>query len=114
MKKLLLVLLMITIASFLFVGCLPVTPSEGEGEGEVEVEVSLTFDNEYTKTSGETFIPCWSVPMVTLPNPVDIDYVVYTAVKYYCEICDEYEYDCMQPLTPNTDRTEWTGYCHNF
>ena len=32
MKRLLLVLLMITIASFLFVGCLPVTPSEGEGE----------------------------------------------------------------------------------
>ena len=36
MKKLLLVLLMITIASFLFVGCLPVTPTEGEGEGEVD------------------------------------------------------------------------------
>lgn len=33
MKKLLLVLLILAIASFLFSGCLPVTPSEDEGEG---------------------------------------------------------------------------------
>ena len=33
MKKLFLVILVIALASFLFVGCLPVTPSEGEGEG---------------------------------------------------------------------------------
>ena len=39
MKKLLLVLLVVTLASFLFVGCLPTTtPAEGEGEGEGEVE----------------------------------------------------------------------------
>ncbi len=25
---------MVTLASFLFVGCLPTTPAEGEGEGE--------------------------------------------------------------------------------
>lgn len=37
MKKFLLVLLMIGLIVGLFVGCLPVTPSEGEGEGEEEV-----------------------------------------------------------------------------
>lgn len=41
MKKLLLVLLVITLASFLFVGCLPTTPAEGEGEGEGEGEVGI-------------------------------------------------------------------------
>ena len=51
MKKLLLVLLVVALASFLFVGCLPVTPAEGEGEGEGEVEgacptVSITSEVE--------------------------------------------------------------------
>lgn len=109
MKKLLFVILVVILAAFLFTGCLPVTPSEGEGEGEGEGEVTLLFDNEYTKASGETYIWCASVPIVTFSNPVGVDYVVYVAVKYYCEGCDEYEYDCMVPLSPNTDRTIWTG-----
>jgi hypothetical protein len=52
MKKLLLVLLVVTLASFLFVGCLPaVTPDDGEDEDEVEVEgacptVSVTTEVE--------------------------------------------------------------------
>ncbi|HDK27457.1 MAG TPA: hypothetical protein ENG48_10290 [Candidatus Atribacteria bacterium] len=37
MKKLLLVLTVVVLASFLFVGCVPTTPAEGEGEGEGEV-----------------------------------------------------------------------------
>ncbi|HZK41259.1 MAG TPA: hypothetical protein VFC91_06885, partial [Atribacterota bacterium] len=37
MKKLLLVLLVVVLASFLLVGCTPTVPTEGEGEGEVEV-----------------------------------------------------------------------------
>lgn len=41
MKKLLLVLLVVTLASFLFVGCIPVTPAEGEGEGEGEGEAGI-------------------------------------------------------------------------
>jgi len=40
MKKLLLVLLVVTLASFLFVGCVPTTPAEGEGEGEGETVAS--------------------------------------------------------------------------
>jgi len=42
MKKLLLVLLVVALASFLFVGCVPVTPAEGEGEGETEVAMCPT------------------------------------------------------------------------
>ena len=105
MKKLLLVLLVLAIASFLFVGCLPVTPSEGEGEGEGEgeVEVAITFDKEYTNAGGVTFVPCGDAVTVTLPSPVAIDYVVYVAIKY-----DDGEYDCMTPLVPNVDRTIWT------
>ena len=38
MRKLLLVLLVVTLAAFLFIGCLPATPTEGEGEGEGEIE----------------------------------------------------------------------------
>lgn len=41
MKKLLLVLLVAALASFLFVGCLPTTPAEGEGEGEGEGEAGI-------------------------------------------------------------------------
>ena len=45
MKKLLLVLLVVAMASFLLVGCLPgTTPAEGEGEGEGETEVAITFN----------------------------------------------------------------------
>ena len=37
MKKLLIVLMVIAMAAFLLVGCIPVTPGEGEREGEVTV-----------------------------------------------------------------------------
>jgi len=82
MKKLLLVLLVVALASFLLVGCLPgTTPAEGEGEGEGEVEAAITFDPEYTNAGGVTFIPCEGAVTVTLPTPVATDYVVYLAVK---------------------------------
>jgi len=41
MKKLLIVLMVIAMAAFLLVGCIPVTPGEGEREGEGEVTVAL-------------------------------------------------------------------------
>jgi thiol-disulfide isomerase/thioredoxin len=40
MKKLLLILLIIGLTAYLFVGCAPTVPTEGEGEGEGEEEVS--------------------------------------------------------------------------
>jgi len=105
MKKLLLILLVLAITSFLFVGCLPVTPSEGEGEdeGEGEVEVAIAFDKEYTNASGVTFVPCHDDVTVTFPTAVAVDYVVYVAVK-----TAEGDYECMEAMTPNADRTVWT------
>ncbi|HBY56744.1 MAG TPA: hypothetical protein DEG96_02605 [Candidatus Atribacteria bacterium] len=52
MKKLLLVLFVVALASFLFVGCLPgVTPGEDEGEdeveGEVEQAVTIEIEDQY-------------------------------------------------------------------
>jgi len=50
MKKLLLVLMVVALAAFLLVGCIPSTPAEGEGEGETEVEIcpTLTVSGEVT------------------------------------------------------------------
>jgi len=50
MKKLLLVLMVVALAAFLLVGCIPGTPAEGEGEGEGEVETcpTLTVSGEVT------------------------------------------------------------------
>ena len=103
MKKLLLLLLVLAITSFLFVGCLPVTPSEGEGEGEGEGEVLITFENEYTSASGVTYVSCEGLITVTLPSPVAVDNVVYVAVKN-----DLGNYQFVQALEPNADRTVWT------
>ncbi len=104
MKKLFLLLLVVALAAFLFVGCIPVTPGEGEGEGEGELEVTITFENEYTDAKGVTFIPCSGEVTVTLSAPVAVDNVVYVALKE-----DDGDYDCSEPLTPNADRTVWTG-----
>jgi len=57
MKKLLLVLLVVTLISFLFVGCLPTTPTEGEGEGEGEVEICPTVAvTSQVAVEGKTYI----------------------------------------------------------
>ena len=55
MKKLFLVLLVVALASFLFVGCLPVTPAEGEGEGEGECEVTVEIDGAVV-VDGKTYV----------------------------------------------------------
>jgi hypothetical protein len=54
MKKLLFVLLVVALAAFLLVGCIPVTPPvEGEGEGEVEICPTLTVSGEVTITGAK-------------------------------------------------------------
>jgi len=55
MKKLLLVLLVVALASFLFVGCLPTTPAEGEGEGEVGICPTVTVTSQVS-VEGKTYI----------------------------------------------------------
>ena len=68
MKKLLLVLLVITLASFLFVGCLPVTPpAEGEGEAEICPAVAVTSQvavsgKNYVKGGSQTVTITFAVP----------------------------------------------------
>ena len=73
MKKLLLVLLVVTLASFLFVGCLPTTPAEGEGEGEGEGEVAIcptvavtsqvaVAGKNYIKSGKQTITVTFAVP----------------------------------------------------
>jgi predicted small secreted protein len=55
MKKLLLVLMVVALAAFLLVGCIPSTPAEGEGEGEGEVETcpTLSVSGEVTITGAK-------------------------------------------------------------
>ena len=119
MKKLLLVLLVVTLASFLLVGCLPgTTPAEGEGEGEGEVEVTMTIDKEYTNASGVTFVACAKDVTVTFPTPVAVDYVVYIARKIV-EGDGTVTYKQMpepEPVAakPNADRTVWTVEEYEF
>jgi len=114
MKKLLLVLLVVALASFLLVGCFGVpddgTDGDGDGDGDVEVEVTMTFGSEYTNPAGETFIRCEDdIITVTTPTAVATDYVVYVAVKGY-GVKDEPTdwYDCMVALEPDATRTIWT------
>jgi len=115
MKKLLLVLMVVAMASFLFVGCfgVPDDGTDGDGDGDVIVEATMTFGSEYTNPAGETFIRCWDdILTVTTPTAVETDYVVYAAVKMYegvkAEVPDGEYYDCMVALTPDPTRTIWT------
>jgi len=71
MKKLLLVLLVVALASFLFVGCTPTVPAEGEGEGETEVGIcpTVTVSSEvavgtktYIKSGKRTITVTFAVP----------------------------------------------------
>ena len=115
MKKLLLVLLVVTLASFLFVGCLPTTPAEGEGEGEGEGECETTVEIDgAVVVDGKTYVSCGNHTItVTFCAPV-VGYV-----DAYISWCsgDYSEGDINKDkpngggvvLFPNADRTVWTG-----
>ena len=114
MKKLLLVLLVVTLASFLFVGCLPVTPSEGEGEGEGEGECEVTVEIEgavvvdgktYVSGGNHTITVTFCAPVVGWVE----GYISYCSGDYspdgeYSKNGDDYVV-----LFPNADKTVWTG-----
>ena len=109
MKKLLLVLLVVTLASFLFVGCLPTTPAEGEGEGEGEAEVGVTVViGDSVVVDGKTYVSGGAHTItVTFPAPV------VGGVGAWISSCSgDYRptpsgMDVV--LFPNADRTVWTG-----
>ena len=107
MKKLLLVLLVVTLAAFLFVGCLPVTPSEGEGEGEGEGECATTVEIEGAVVVDEkTYVSGGNHAItVTFCAPV------VGGVSAYITDCSGYysKDDGGVVLFPNADRTVWTG-----
>ena len=71
MKKLLLVLLVVALASFLFVGCVPVTPAEGEGEGEGEAAIcpTITITGQYAGTD-KTYVKASATAEVVITYTV--------------------------------------------
>ena len=113
MKKLLLVLLVVALASFLFVGCLPTTPTEGEGEGEGEGECEVTVEIEgAVVVDGKTYVSYGNHDItVTFCAPV-----VGGVAAYISECWGDYSKDVIDKngmggvvLFPNADRTVWTG-----
>ena len=108
MKKLLLVLLVVTLASFLFVGCLPTTPAEGEGEGEGEGEVAVTVViGDSVVVDGKTYVSGGAHTItVTFPAPV-----VGGVAAYITDCSGDYRLNSGSGvvLFPNADRTVWTG-----
>ena len=116
MKKLLFVLLIVALASYLFVGCIPVTPSEGEGEGEGEAGICPTVavtsqvavgTKTYIKAGSQTITVTFAVPtepvsvyvatgLKTVPTGADevvvyanADKTVYTGTVLFAGSCDE-------------------------
>ena len=110
MKKLLLVLMVVALAAFLLVGCIPSTPSEGEGEGEGEVEICPTVavstqvtvgGKNYIKAGSRTITVTFAVPTEPVSvfvgeqlkdNPVGVPTNAAEVVMY-----------------PNADKTVYTG-----
>jgi len=104
MKKLLLVLLVVAMAAFLYVGCLPVTPSEGEGEGEGEAEVTVVIDGAVV-VDGKTYVSCGDHTItVTFPAPVP----GYVGVNITA-CTGDYKNGTDVVMFPDADRKVWTG-----
>lgn len=108
MKKLLLILLVVTLASFLFVGCLPTTPAEGEGEGETAAAVCPTVSvtsqvvvegKTYIKSGAQTITVTFTVPT----EPVSV--YIGAALKIEDPSSDKVEV----VMYANTDKTVYTG-----
>ena len=113
MKKLLLVLLVVTLASFLFAGCDIITPAEGEGEGEVEVGVTVDIADSVV-VDGKTYVSGGAHTItVTFPAPVvgGVGAYITDCNGDYSKEMMKAELDCGSAvvLFPNADRTIWTG-----
>jgi len=108
MKKLLLVLMVVAMASFLFVGCLPgITPpteGEGEGEGEGECEIAVVIEGAVV-VDGKTYVSGGSHDItVTFCAPV-----VGGVAADITTCSGDYRNRGGVVLFPNADRTVWTG-----
>ena len=115
MKKLLLVLLVVAIASFLFVGCLPTTPAEGEGEGEGEAEAAIVEIVGSVLLDGKTYVKAGVHDLiVTFAAPVagSVDAIIgWCTGDYSKDMIDDILAIMGENvvLFPNADRTVWTG-----
>ena len=116
MKKLLLVLLVVTLASFLFVGCLPTTPpAEGEGEGEGEAEICPTVavtsqvavgGKNYIKAGTQTITVTFAVPT----EPVSVYVGGSLKVLILNNNPEGVPDDAVEVVMyANADKTEYTG-----
>ena len=115
MKKLLLVLMVVAMASFLLVGCLPGVTPDPTPDPDPEptpTPVTIAVDKEYTNVAGVTFVACGKDVIVTLPTAVETDYVVYVAQKV--ETAGVITYENKVAATPNADRTVWTAKAYTI
>ena len=108
MKKLLFVLLIVALASYLFVGCIPVTPTEGEGEGEVEgvtvvIEGAAVVDSKTYVSEGPHDIT------VTFPAPVAgvVTATITDCTGDYSKAIDAVGTSVV--LFPDATKKIWTG-----
>jgi predicted small secreted protein len=107
MKKLLLVLLVVALAAFLLVGCIPVTPGEGEGEGEGEVTVVI---EGAVVIDGKTYVSAGTHDVtVTFPAPVAgwVDGWIDDCEGDYSKSKDIGEHDFV--LFPDAAKKVWIG-----
>ena len=115
MKKLLLVLLVVTLASFLFVGCFAVpdgTEGEGEGEGEVGICPTVSVTSEvtvgtktYIQDGDQTITVTFAVP--TEPVSVYIGFGLRDKIDLGDLLGDLLGAEVV--MTANADKTEYTG-----
>lgn len=107
MKKLLLVLLVVALAAFLFVGCIPSVPAEGEGEGEGECEITVVIEDSAV-VDGKTYVSGGAHDIiVTFCAPVE------GSVNVAITPCGGNYRDEPEPINvvmfPDATFTIWTG-----
>jgi len=97
MKKLLLILVVIGLIAYLFVGCTPTTPSEGEGEGEGEDELTRVVLVEIFSQFGCAYCEIVEPLIEQLADEYSRDEIVLVEERAYGlyssdEIRDRYEW----------------------
>ena len=113
MKKLLLVLMVVAMASFLLVGCLGTGIINGDEEEEEEgngaVEPVIEVVGGYVDSTGVTYLKATdNTVKVTFPEAVDPEYSVYIAKKTLSGTTPVYT-PADGILATTTDRLVWTA-----
>ncbi|PKP59506.1 hypothetical protein CVT91_06610 [Candidatus Atribacteria bacterium HGW-Atribacteria-1] len=114
MKKLLLVLMVVAMASFLLVGCLPGIGVDGDEEEEVVVEVAVDIADSVV-IDGKTYVSAGSHDItVTFPEPATGSVTAYIGLcggDYSKSLLDDIiaAGGLSIPLWPNEDKTVWSG-----